>query len=81
MNLEYLTILGFLNYDMGQQARMITDTVVRRIHGEWVRTGQFWERYAMRGYGKGSETYGWTSLVSTLVREFKLPSANASSNS
>jgi len=78
LNIEYLAVLGLLNYGMGQSARDVADRVVRRVHGEWVRTGNFWERYGMRGAGKGSVNYGWTGLVSSLVRLFHLPGARAS---
>ena len=72
VNLEYLTVLGLNRYNMTSSAREIARRVVNRVQAEYNTTGTLWERYSVRGLGRGSQTYAWTALVANLIEEFSL---------
>lgn len=72
LNIEYMAIQGLLSYGMQATARDVADRVVRRVYNDWAQTGRIYERWSMRGRGKGSTSYAWSGLVANIVRLFNL---------
>ncbi|WP_294356095.1 hypothetical protein [uncultured Sphingomonas sp.] len=68
VNLEFLTILGLLRYGMRAEAELIGRQVIDRVYREFVATGRLWERFSMRGQGKGAPDYGWTANVINIAQ-------------
>ncbi|WP_294358488.1 hypothetical protein [uncultured Sphingomonas sp.] len=71
-NLELVAVLGMLAYGMTAEAQQIGRQVIERVYLDYVRTGTLYERFSMRGQGKGSPDYVWTGNVLNIARALGL---------